>query len=99
MGPVLAYVTGLVNQKLLLQNEYLAAENRILRAHLPPVCGFPIPSDLRLLRSANDWAALRFSRWVRSDGGQHPSPIRDPAGTQAEPEYYLEDFVARLARA
>src|SRR5215475_10995413 len=32
---LLAYVSGLVNQKLLLQNEYLAAENRILRAHLP----------------------------------------------------------------
>src|SRR3954449_13407932 len=32
---LLAYVTGLVNQKLLLQNEYLAAENRILRPHLP----------------------------------------------------------------
>ena len=32
---LLAYVTGLANQKLLLQNEYLAAENRILRAHLP----------------------------------------------------------------
>src|SRR3954469_13291935 len=32
---LLAYVTGLINQKLLLQNEYLAAENRILRAHLP----------------------------------------------------------------
>ena len=29
---ILAYVTGLVNQKLLIQNEYLAAENRILRA-------------------------------------------------------------------
>jgi hypothetical protein len=29
---LLAYVSGLVNQKLLLQNEYLAAENRILRA-------------------------------------------------------------------
>lgn len=28
---LLAYVTGLVNQELLLQNEYLAAENRILR--------------------------------------------------------------------
>jgi len=27
----LAYVTGLVNQELLLQNEYLAAENRIRR--------------------------------------------------------------------
>ena len=32
---LLAYVTGLVNQELLLENEYLAAENRILRAHLP----------------------------------------------------------------
>ena len=32
---LLAYVTGVVNQELLLQNEYLAAENRILRAHLP----------------------------------------------------------------
>ena len=32
---LLAYVTGLVNQEVLLQNEYLAAENRILRAHLP----------------------------------------------------------------
>ena len=32
---LLAYVTGLVNQQLLLQNEYLAAENRILRSHFP----------------------------------------------------------------
>jgi putative transposase len=32
---LLAYTTGLVNQELLLQNEYLAAENGILRAHLP----------------------------------------------------------------
>jgi putative transposase len=32
---LLAYVTGMVNQELLLQNEYLAVENRILRAHLP----------------------------------------------------------------
>jgi hypothetical protein len=29
---LLASVTGLVNQKLLLQNEYLAAENRIPRS-------------------------------------------------------------------
>jgi len=28
-------VAGLVNQDLLLRNEYLTAENRILRAHLP----------------------------------------------------------------
>ena len=30
---LLAYVTGLVNQELLLQNEYLLAENRILKSH------------------------------------------------------------------
>jgi len=32
---LLTYVSGLVNQELLLQNEYFAAENRILRAHMP----------------------------------------------------------------
>jgi hypothetical protein len=32
---LLAYVSGSVNQELLLQNEYLAAENRILRTRLP----------------------------------------------------------------
>ena len=35
MARLLAYVTGSINQQLLLQNEYLAAENRILRSHLP----------------------------------------------------------------
>jgi len=29
---MLAYITGTVDQELLLRNEYLAAENRILRA-------------------------------------------------------------------
>ena len=32
---LLAFVTGMVNEQVLLQNEYLAAENRILRRHLP----------------------------------------------------------------
>src|ERR1700726_2403539 len=32
---LLSYVTGSVNEELLLRNEYLAAENRILRAKLP----------------------------------------------------------------
>jgi putative transposase len=32
---LLAYVTGMVNQQLLLYNEYLIAENRSLRSHLP----------------------------------------------------------------
>ena len=34
-GRLMAYVTGMVNQRLLLQCEYLVAENRIVRAHLP----------------------------------------------------------------
>ena len=31
---LLAYITGTVDQELLLRNEYLAAENRILRAQI-----------------------------------------------------------------
>ena len=45
----LAYVSGLVNQRLLLQCEYLAAENRILRSHLP--------SRLVVSRLLGDWGS------------------------------------------
>ena len=31
---ILAYVTGTVDQELLARNEYLAAENRIMKARL-----------------------------------------------------------------
>jgi len=31
---MLAYVTGMVNEELLLRNEYLVTENRILKAQL-----------------------------------------------------------------
>ena len=41
---------GLVNQELFLRNEYLAAENRILRAH--------VPSRLRLSVSARSGACI-----------------------------------------
>ena len=33
---MLAYITGTVDQELLLRNEYLVAENRILKAQLKP---------------------------------------------------------------
>jgi putative transposase len=36
---LLAYVTVTVNQELLLRNEYLAAENRILRGQIKVDCG------------------------------------------------------------
>jgi hypothetical protein len=42
LARLLTYVTGMVNQELLLQNEYLAAENRILRAHLPASTAAPV---------------------------------------------------------
>ena len=35
---MLAYITGTVDQELLLRNEYLAAENRILRAQIKGRC-------------------------------------------------------------
>ena len=40
--------TGSVNQKLLLQNEYLAAENRILRAKLPSILRLSDPERATL---------------------------------------------------
>src|SRR5215467_11411866 len=46
---LLAYVTGLVNQERLLQNEYLTAENRILKAHLQ--AGFRLTDDERTTRA------------------------------------------------
>ena len=33
--PLLAYITGTVGQELLLRNEYLVTENRLLRKQIP----------------------------------------------------------------
>jgi hypothetical protein len=40
---MLAYITGTVDQELLLRNEYLAAENRILKAQIK---GRVLPSEV-----------------------------------------------------
>ena len=48
---LLAYVSGLVNQQLLLENEYLAAENRILRSHLPARLRLSDPERSTLVRA------------------------------------------------
>jgi len=52
---LLADVAGLVNQRLLLQNEYLVAENRILRSHLPSRLRL---SDPERFDSRGDWQAV-----------------------------------------
>jgi len=51
---ILAYITGTVDQELLLRNEYLAAENR---SHKPQ---FKTPFRLRALS-----ALALFSYWSR----------------------------------
>jgi len=57
MGGSPGICNWMVNQQLLLQNEYLIAENRILRKRTCPLgCVCQTPGDPRLLKSASDWA-------------------------------------------
>jgi hypothetical protein len=49
---MLAYVTGTVDQELLARNEYLAAENRLLKAQLAGRLKLSMPSEARSARSA-----------------------------------------------
>ena len=50
---LLAYVTGSVNQELLLRNEYLAAENRILRTKLSARLRLSDPERVTLAEIGN----------------------------------------------
>src|SRR5215470_10951180 len=59
---LLAYVTGAVNQEQLLRNEYLAAENRILRAKLPSRLRLSDPERVTLAEIAK-----RLGRRVLKD--------------------------------
>jgi hypothetical protein len=62
----LAYVTGFVNQELLLQNESLAAENRILKARLQP--GRQLSDGERANPGGNRQALVRdFGHRVKSE--------------------------------
>jgi hypothetical protein len=56
---ILACITGTVDQELLLRNEYLAAENRILKAKLQ--------GRLRLNVTMEGSGALRDSRYLLHD--------------------------------
>lgn len=60
---LLSYATGMVNQQLLLQNEYLTAENRILRAHLPKRIRLTDPQRVTLAESANGLVAKLWNSW------------------------------------
>jgi hypothetical protein len=62
---ILAYVTGTVDQELLARIEYLAAENRILKAQLKG--RLPAPTCVPKTRDhLLELASHRGQRWVRS---------------------------------
>ena len=63
---LLAYITELVNQELLLQNEFLAAENRILRAHLPSPLRLSDPQRSTLAKSAGGSGVRLWPKWPAS---------------------------------
>jgi len=75
----LAYVTGLVNQERLLQNEYLAAENRILRAHLPARLHLSDPERCTLAEIGKATRAQSSGEGgLRGQTRHHPSLVSAP---------------------
>jgi hypothetical protein len=55
----LSYITGTVDQELLLRNEYLVAENRILKGRIKGGCTFPMLKGSLWLKLVIGWAASR----------------------------------------
>ena len=65
---LLAYVTGTVDQELLLRNEYLAAENRILKAVAGELQFYPPQGPCHIVATRIVWVnqpPLRFFGWTR----------------------------------
>jgi putative transposase len=76
---LLSFVTGLVNQELLLRNEYLAAENRILRAHLACRLRLSDPERSTLAEIAKRLGRSPEGHRVHRQAGHH-SRLVSPAG-------------------
>src|SRR5215471_5451411 len=91
---LLAYVTGTVNQELLLRNEYLAAENRILKAQIKG----------RLLLSEEEKATLaeiahRLGRKALEEvaGAAQPDTIWAGIGSSLQKSLMGRDFASEWA--
>ena len=69
---ILAYVTGTVDQELLARNEYLAAENRILKSQLNGRLRLSDAERAMLGGSVIVWAAKLLPR-SRLSRGRRPS--------------------------
>ena len=103
-------MTGLVNQELLLQNEYLAAENRILKARLQP--GWRLSDGeratlaeigkrlgrkgLQVARLAKPDTILAWYRRLVAEKFDGSQQRRPPGRPRTRPE--IEDLMVRLAR-
>src|SRR2546430_4638370 len=75
---MLAYITGTVDQELLLRNEYLAAENRVLRAQIQ---GRLLLSDAEKATLAE--IAHRLKRKALEELAAVAKPIRCWPGTES----------------
>jgi len=72
---LLAYVTGMVKQQVLMQNEHLAAENRILRALLPT--RLRLTDSQRATLAANGSAAELSKSWLGWQARHHPDLVSE----------------------
>jgi hypothetical protein len=85
---LLAFVTGLVNQELLLKNEYRLVENRILKAHLQPSLRLSGPERTALAeigkrlgrRLAAAVCAEALTSSNATSGAFAPNPDQFPSG-------------------
>ena len=73
---VLAYVTGSVDEEFLRRNEYLVAENCILRAQIPGRLKRPTANAGRWLKSASSSGGRPLRRSPPSCGPTRFWPVR-----------------------
>jgi hypothetical protein len=66
---LLAYITGSVDEELLQRNEYLVAENRILRSHISGRLRLTDPERVTLARLGKKLGrrALAAGSWTAAD--------------------------------
>src|SRR5262247_1692745 len=93
---LLAYITGSVDQELLLRNEYLVTENRILRNQLKERIRLSDGERKALATIVKPDTILGWHRKLiaqKFDGSQHrTSPGRPRIGKE------LEDLIVRMAQ-
>ena len=73
---LLAYITGSVDQELLLRHEYLVTENRILRNQITGRMRLTDGERQTWPTAATSWASKPCRKWQRSS-----NPTRFLAGT------------------